>query len=277
MDTWKLVACDLDGTLMRDDMSVSEENLYAIAQTAELDVEFVPCSGRTLCEIPEKVRNHPGVHWIIHSNGAVILDRRNGQRYPACMTREVAGRVLDLLYACDTHITIRQGGQSYADAAHQTPEDYVHNRVYAAHRSVLADYAVMLDNYKERIYAMEDIEVISVFFHSDQEMAACWKTLEESGEVTVVSTAAVHLEIMAASAGKGNALRRLCRILDISPAETIGMGDSGNDLPLMRASGLALAMGNGSEVLKKEADAVICRNDEHAVRYVLEKYLRCKA
>ena len=54
------------------------------------------------------------------------------------------------------------------------------------------------------------------------------------------------------------------------------MGDSGNDLPLMRASGLALAMGNGSEVLKKEADAVICRNDEHAVRYVLEKYLRCK-
>ena len=274
MNTCKLIASDLDGTLLRDDMSVSVENLRAITEIARAGVEFALCSGRTLCEIPECLRSHHDIRWIIHSNGAVVLDRKTGQRYTACISREAANRILDMLYACDTHITIRQGGQSYADAHCQTEQDYAYNRVYAAHRSVLADYAILLDDYREKIYEMDDIEVISVFFHDDADIAACAKVIAESPDVMAVSTAPMHLEIIAANADKGSALQRLCDILQISSADTIGMGDSGNDLPLMKAAGLSLAMGNASEVLKAAADAVICRNDEHAAAYVLEHYVR---
>ena len=73
MSEYKLIACDLDGTLMRDDMSISEENLRAISEIAVRGVEFVPCTGRTLCEIPEAVRCHPDVYLPAERTGSSRL------------------------------------------------------------------------------------------------------------------------------------------------------------------------------------------------------------
>ena len=77
-----------------------------------------------------------------------------------------------------------------------------------------------------------------------------------------------------ATAGKGSALLRLAQHLGLDPSQTIGVGDSCNDLTLIGAAGLGLCMENGYEEPKRIADAIICNNDEHAIQYIWEHYIQ---
>ena len=103
---YKIVASDLDGTLFDNKKNVTPENLAAIDKMAELGVYFVPCSGRTLREIPENVKGIPSVRYILHSDGAVIYDKKTGERIEACMSQDVVKPALDILFDYSKHIFI---------------------------------------------------------------------------------------------------------------------------------------------------------------------------
>ena len=80
--------------------------------------------------------------------------------------------------------------------------------------------------------------------------------------------------IFSADAGKGHALWKLADALGIDRADTIAVGDTLNDIDNIRCAGLGLAMDNAMDALKAEADAVICNNEEHAIAYILEHYIK---
>ena len=69
-------------------------------------------------------------------------------------------------------------------------------------------------------------------------------------------------------------LLALAEALGISQEETIGVGDTTNDMNLIQLAGLGLAMDNAYQELKDAADAVICSNKEHAIKYILEHYIK---
>ncbi len=73
---YKLIAFDLDGTLLRDDKSIPEENLRALAAAAGRGIELVPATGRIFRGIPEAVKDLPFVRYYILSNGAAVYDSR---------------------------------------------------------------------------------------------------------------------------------------------------------------------------------------------------------
>ena len=72
---YKLLACDLDGTLLDDNSNVSAENLNAIDEMVKLGVEFAICTGRTYDEIPKVLLDNKSIRYIIYSDGSVILDK----------------------------------------------------------------------------------------------------------------------------------------------------------------------------------------------------------
>ena len=80
-------------------------------------------------------------------------------------------------------------------------------------------------------------------------------------------------EIYSTEAGKGNGILRLAEHLGFDKEATVAMGDSGNDIDMLRKAGLSLVMSNGRDIAKAEADAVICSNEEHGARFVLENYI----
>ena len=82
------------------------------------------------------------------------------------------------------------------------------------------------------------------------------------------------IEVFDATAGKGNALLRIAKHLKLDPSQTIGVGDSCNDLTLIGAAGLGLCMKNGYDAPKRIADAIICNNDEHPMQYILKHFIK---
>ena len=267
---YKLVASDLDGTLLDSSSRVGNRNLDAISKLTEKGVYFVPATGRTLCELPEEVLNCSDIRYVIHSNGATVTDRVSGEKIRLCIKKEAAKRLFDILYKYDAHLTVRHGGKSYAEKLFDNTER--HNRIDKNHVAVISRYSEFPEDFKSVIYALPDVEVVSAYFHSDEERLKCRDEISALGECRAVVVSCGGLEIFDKSAGKGKALLALCEKLGIDASETIGVGDSGNDITLVGAAGLGLAVSNSSPSLTAEADRVICSCDEGAIGYILENY-----
>lgn len=273
MRRYRIVASDLDGTLLNNNSQVSRENLDAIDEMTELGVYFVPSSGRTLAEIPAEIRDNEKIRYVIHSNGAVVWDRQQGQRILHCIPNPVGREVLKVLSAYEVHLTIRHNGKCFVDAAFQDEKSNEYYNVIEAHRDCVQNYAVHLDNFLEYVNNADNVEVFSAFFHSYEEKLECKKRLEKLGTLRIVEAAQSNLEIVNADAGKGNALQGLADLLSIVIEDTISVGDSDNDNSITQAAGLGLAVSNACDSLKAVADELICSNEEHAIAYIFAHYI----
>ena len=273
MHHFKIITSDLDGTLLNSRSEISSENLSAIHELSKRGIHFVPSTGRTFSELPAEIINDSAIRYIIHSNGAVVLDRQTNQRSLTCIPNETTKQILDVLNSYETHITVRQDGNCFVDAALTDEASYDYYNVCEPHRVVVRKYAKHLDEFAVFAYRAENVEVISAFFHDGSKIAACRKQIEELGDLRVVAVDKYNLEIMNIHAGKGNALRALADMAGVDIANTISIGDSDNDESMILAAGFGLAVSNAWESLKAVADAVICSNEEHVLAYVLTHYL----
>lgn len=273
MSTYKIVASDLDGTLLNDDMELSAQNAAAISGMAKKGVQFVPSSGRTLCEMPQAVVHHSDVRYVIYSNGATIWDKHTDTHTYLCMSRAVSNAVLDVLVRYDCHILVRQGGQSYVDSRYTDEKAFTHYQICSAHRGVIGQYAVKKQDFLPFLYALDRIECYALFFSDDNQMADCAAVLSAVPDIAVVPSWPHCIEVFSKNAGKGAALTKLAEMTDTPIAQTVAVGDSGNDTSMVVTAGLGLATANACAPLKAAADAVICANTEHIAQYILEKYV----
>ena len=274
MESYKIIASDLDGTLLNNAGQVSPENLAAIEALTRLGVYFTLCSGRTFAEIPASVRDNENIRYIIHSNGAVVLDKQTGHRIQTCISNAWMQGILDVLTACQTHLTIRCDGKCYVDSRYQTQADFDYYNVIEAHQDCVNNYATHSDDFMNLAYGLDNAEVVSAFFHSYDEKLACKKKLEATGKLRVVEASEYNLEIMNIEAGKGNALYALCDLLGVAYSQTISLGDSDNDSSVTQAAGLGLATANACDSLKAIANEIICSNEDHVAVYVLNHYFK---
>jgi len=269
---YTIIASDLDGTLLREDMTLSKENAAAMTALGNKGVFFVPASGRTLCEMPAEVKDHPHVRYVIYSNGAAIWDKQTDTHTHLCMSRRISNAVLDILKAYDCHILVRQGGKSYVDARFCDQNAFAHFQLSSAHCEVIRRYATKKDAFIPFAYTLDTVECYALFFSDDEEMARCKEKLSACEGLTVVPSWAHCLELFSAEAGKGAALRKLAEMTDTPMKDTVAVGDSGNDTSMIVDAGLGLATANACDSLKAVADATICSNRDHIVKYVLENY-----
>lgn len=275
MTNYKIVASDLDGTLFLPDMTISEENEAAIKELSDMGIYFVPSSGRTFTEIPKNVREHPLVRYIIFADGAGVYDK---QQESVVVSKYIPHdsliKLLDILSEYQTILTLRTGGRSYVDATRNNDEEYAKHRMSVYYRDFVYDTNNPIDNFDVFCRSLESAEMIAPFFADDDEMAECKRRLEAEGDYIVASSERYNLEIFSVNAGKGNTLLALADSLEIPHCETIGVGDTTNDMNLIQSAGLGLAMSNAYQELKDVADAVICSNTEHAIKYILENYIK---
>ena len=269
---YKIIASDLDGTLFDSNGQLSRENLMAISELAKGGVYFVPSTGRGFSEIPTTLKDNPHIRYYICSNGAVVFDKMGENHGMNCISKADVQFILDTLAPCACHLTVRHNGKIFADAAFQTEEWWQYYNVWEGHRAVVREYAVCLPDFKEYCRSADRVECICVCFHSNEDRAACKRQLQTNARLRIAEGADYNLEIMNASAGKGNALRDLARMLGVDIAHTIAIGDSDNDDSMIRAAGRGLAVSNAVDSLKAVADSVICSNDEHVVRYIISHF-----
>ena len=271
MSQYKIVACDLDGTLLDGEKNISKENWDAIRRITEAGAWFVPSSGRSLGDMPRELIESPYVRFLIHSDGAAVYDKETGKSIRFSLSREQSDLLMDIVLEYDTVWIVLHDGHTVMDGATESHEYYRYHNMSREWIDFSDDHYEHIDGFYEYCRSVDGIDMLCPFFHSPAEREECAARLRALG-FTVATSDPHNLEIYDPRAGKGNALRHLAEMLEVDMSQTIGVGDSPNDSEMVRAAGLGLAVGNAYEELKRIADAVICRNDEHVIRYIWEQY-----
>ncbi len=270
---YRLVATDLDGTLLDREGKISTENWSAIEEMKARRVHFVPASGRCLAELPVELRESELIRYYILSGGAVIYDKAKDHFDKTCPAKAIKDRILDTVFQYPVCLMAHTGRESLVDAAQHNAASYESYNM----NSYWVEYALEkekpMENLKEYLYQLDELPMLVVFFRNMDDLNACKKILGGEEEILVVQSDPCNLEVVSRKAGKGNALLRLADSLGLSREQTVAVGDSQNDRTMLEVAGLSLAMKNALPEMQVIADEVICDNDSHCAEYILKHYL----
>ena len=270
----RLIAVDMDGTLLRDDhASVSPRNLAALQKALARGVQVVPASGRMLTFLPEPVRALPGVRYAITSNGAAVCDLRTGEKpFTHFLPLELAEEILRIVPPEKAMCEVYINGESYTSRAYYEkipqygfPPEY--RMFLLKKRTVVEDLPQFLREKQPRV------EKINLPHQPEPLHSQMWRELEGLGGLALVSSLPNNIEINAAGANKGAALRELCGMLGVPLADVMAIGDSGNDLRMLEAAGFPVAMGNAEDRVKAAARVVTAPYLEDGVALAVERYV----
>ena len=272
MYKYKIVASDLDGTLFNSSSKISNENAEAIKSLAEKGVLFVPTTGRTYGDISLDLRCNDNIRYYICSNGALVFDKKTGKSIKNGISADLLKKMLDILYEYDVHLAIRTGGVCITDAQKYTDKDFSDYHICDAHIDVLKHFAQTREDFNAFTYSVEDAEAVATFYKNLDDLFECKRRLEALGGLLVIRQFEYNLDICSAATNKGDALLSLSDMVGIEHSQTIGVGDSDNDLALVETAALGLAVSNASDNLKSVADKIICSNEENAIDYIDKHY-----
>ena len=270
----KLIAFDMDGTLMRDDKSISGRTIQALRAVAEKGMYLVPTTGRSYDGLPEEIRQLPFIRYVIASNGALVYDAKEKKvLHKAEMDKEASKRMLEYMTGLPAMVTCYQNGKGWIDfngrgpmeAYAPTPQQFPFmKRVFEP-----------IENLKESIWAFGDTtQKLQVFFENGAIRDSYLKEMQETFPEYAISYALLNnIEVNAPEANKGNALHFLCAYLHVAREESLAFGDGINDMTMILEAGTGVAMANAESSVLEIADAVTASNNEDGVAVFLEQLL----
>lgn len=274
----KLVALDLDGTLFDNSSRISERNLTAIRSVTDKGIHVVISTGRPFEGIPFDQIKGTGINYAITANGSGIYEISTGKcLYENAMDEELVTPILNFLLTRDIHMDAFIGGKGY------TPVQCVETAQKLTVPSSIKNYIITtrtrLDNILQFIHENQlKVQKMTLNFYPaadgtliDRETVR--KFLVSNPSITTVCGGYNNLEFTRADANKGVGLRKLAEILGVNPDATMAIGDTENDLAIIEAAGIGVAMGNATDAVKAKADYVTTSNTEDGVAAAIEHFI----
>lgn len=269
----KLILTDLDGTLLRDDKSLSPANRAALVRAAAQGAEVVVATGRFFGGIPRELLELPFLRYFILMNGAKVYDRREDRvLYRSEIPLAQAERVMDLLEPLDCTVDCYQNDVGWMERRYFDHLDYYVTDPVS--RAMVRSHRRPVDDLRAQVRAGGDtVQKMQAYFPHLELRPRVMALLrrEVPGVVQSVSLP-TNLELNAAGATKGAALAALCRALGLDPLDTAAFGDGTNDVSMLAAAGVGVAMANGAPETRQAADLVTASNQEDGVALVLDRW-----
>ena len=266
----KLMLTDLDGTLLRDDKSLSPANRAALERAAAGGCEIVVATGRLLRAVPQFLLELPFLRYFILMNGAQVLDRETGEVLYRCeIPLETAKKVFVLMESLDCTVDCYQNDTGLMERKYFDHLDYY--IPHLASKQMTQSNRTAVDNLWETVQAGgETVQKIQMYFpHLELRPQVASLLRREVPELVQSISMPGNLELNAPGATKGIALEKLCAALGIDSRDTIAFGDGTNDISMLQAAGMGVAMANAAPETLAVADVIVLSNQEDGVAHLL--------
>lgn len=263
----QLLALDIDGTLVTTEKKMTDRTRRALHALQKKGIHLALNSGRPLSGLVYVADQVPFTEedYYISNTGAMVS--RYGQERQALLKRTLG---LGDYYFIREHLDLKdvQVGLGTAFAVYMEERDL--------NRQVRMETAITRVEILPLSAFPQDGEALRLTFWGETEAvtAAYEASLAFSDRYTVVRNEDFVSEVLPLGCSKGAALLDLARMLGLDPQATMAIGDGRNDVEMLSAAGLGVAMGNGVREAKEAADLVIGSNDQEGLAIFLEEYFQ---
>ncbi|GEO77788.1 Cof-like hydrolase [Companilactobacillus mindensis DSM 14500] len=249
---YKLIAIDMDGTLLNSKSKISAANKQAVTEAVKQGTQIVICTGRPYKEalvFAKELGLNQTDQYIIDYGGSMIQDDSGKVIYQKVLRNQECTDIAQTLFAnkINYHLIDTKGNLYDSD------QDWTEKRMLQPKLSILK---FLVSGHKGKIAKWAE------FLHEQYD-----------SDYFVVKTSPKEVELCPKNVNKGTALEHLIKYLKLKPNQVAAIGDMDNDLPMMKVAGLSIAMGNANDNIKQACDVETLDNDHDGVSATIEKYI----
>lgn len=278
MDKIKLIALDLDGTLFDNNGKVSPANINEINRAIENGTKVVISTGRPFIGIPFDAIKNTGIRYAITTNGSAIYEIPTEKcLHETPLDDNIVIPIIDFLMTRRVHMDAFISGKAYS------PKKCLEDAKILDIPAALKHYII---NTRERVDSIPDfirenglhIQKMTLNFPKDENGHYIAKEevsdfLLNNSSLKVVSGGYGNLEFTMAGVDKGVGLNKLAQLLDIPIEQTMAVGDTENDLAIIKAARIGVAMGNATDDVKAASDYITDTNENDGVAKAISHFL----
>ncbi|RBP38706.1 Cof-type HAD-IIB family hydrolase [Garciella nitratireducens] len=265
---YKMIVMDLDGTLLRSNSTVSENSKRAIQKCKDQGIKVVLASGRmhyAMKPIIKELGLEEGLH--IGGNGSIIFSLQGFIEVLPVVKEEKYPDLIDKLQKEQVEMLAYSKENIYYDFAPkltQTIRRFYNNRIFPIQTKSIKDLKNII---KIVLYIKEQ---------EKRKEEKIKKLLQE--EVAIYRSHSLFVDIIHKNISKYRALQHVMKKYKINPKEVMAIGDSENDVEMIKNVGWGIAMCNGSDIVKHKADYITSKsNDQDGIVDILEQFVLKKA
>jgi Cof subfamily protein (haloacid dehalogenase superfamily) len=273
MSKIKLVASDLDRTLLNNEHMLPQRNRDAIQRCIDSGVEFVVATGRVLSSVPDEIRAIEGIRYYITANGANIWDvHEDLEMCSRYLSLEAFESIIPLIEDESHMVEIFTGDRPYvSQASYDDPLSF--GIPEASVPYILASRTPVADLRSFGYAHSERIQNVNFIYGSEEGKSYFRDRLVRHDLYELTSAFPFNYEIGGKGVSKASALAFICEHLGVDQRETMGFGDNLNDKSMIEFAGIGVAVGNAVDEAKQAANFVTGSNEEGGVADAIEKFV----
>lgn len=261
---YKLIAIDLDGTLLTDELLISPATVSAIQKAVAIGTIVTIATGR-MFPSAKLIAQQLGINVpLITYQGAIIKDINEKEvMYERLIPPDIAQKLVEIASEKNIHLQVYQDDILYSASENEKLITYC--EASQVPYEIEANLEKLAKNGFTKVLIIDEPDYLDTL---QEELRTLF------GERAHIAKSKKHyLEVTHPEANKGSALLHLAKMLGVERSEIIGIGDNHNDLELITTAGLGVAMGNAVIELKDCADYISLSNNEEGVLHVIEKFI----
>lgn len=271
----KLIALDLDETLLHNDGSLSIFTKQVLTQVAAAGCYVVIASGRSFHTLPQELLSFSGIPYAITSNGAALYDLPLQKPLLKYMISEQAvQQILQYAQTCSAPLEVFCNGEAHASSAYVShPEAYGRGKKATAYiQQTRIPESDLIGFAMEQRTEIEGFDFSCITDQQQKQVTA--DLLKQVAGIRITSSGHRLVEIMHCRAGKESMLQRLAERLGICPTEILAFGNGENDAAMLRWVGMGVAVRNAAPACLGAADVVTDSNEEDGVAKFLQTQMQ---
>lgn len=286
----RLIAMDMDGTLLTRDNKISNKTKEALWKAQEKGVRLVLASGRSYCRLLEyakELRMDKFGGYLLEVNGLIIYDLKNNQRF---IRKQLEAADVKKIFTYFSQWDVEFMAQFDDGMFNYNPESVLQEKAMYRKQHHIPDdfpwtggaFSLLGDHRKgyPQLYNIKSYEEInrtvnkiSITYYEDiMEKVSKQAKLDLGNDYWVGRTTPKWLEVMPKGITKASGLKKLAERLNISMKEMMAFGDGENDIEMLKATGIGIAMGNAMNEVKNTADDVTLSNNDDGIAYAIQKH-----
>ena len=261
---YKMIAVDMDGTLLNSQYKISPRTEAALKKAVESGIIYVTSTGRAMKGV-EFVNDlfEKDLPFIIYNGASVVMGKSRKTLFNKFLDFKLASEVFDIGKSRDIPMVILTDKTLLTSSESQAVANY--NKYYGMDIHMIDSMVELEGENIYKIFWTDDPEKISGY---QDEMLAHF-----AGSLNCHTSQPIYLEFVSKDAGKGGALKELGKIYGIDRSEIIAVGDGYNDISMLEYAGLGAAMANAPDEIKAFCQHITASNDEDGVAILIEDFL----